>query len=111
MRVVESGGMQPQAEDLLGRHLRAPVHARPAGRAEIPFEQVAVRVIVEAVVLLVVSPGERCREGTRGDPAVEFNRCGDPGLLVRFEPFGVTEASAGDLRPPRPAMPADTRRP
>ena len=63
MLMVEALRVEAQSEDLLRRDLDASIHGRASAGAKIPFQKVAVRVIVEAVVLLVVSPrqsgGER----------------------------------------------------
>src|SRR5580765_4184666 len=59
MRMVEARGVQAQPEDLLGGDLDAAIHRGPISRAQIPFEQIAVGVIVEAVVLVVMAPCER----------------------------------------------------
>src|SRR5580765_44993 len=59
MRMVEARRVQSQPEDLLGGNLDAAIQRGPIGGAQIPFEQIAIGVIVEAVVLVMMAPCER----------------------------------------------------
>src|SRR5438094_3063518 len=94
MPVVESFWMESEPEDLFPEVLDPPVSRVLVGRAEIPFEQVAVGAIVEAVVFDVAAPRDERVERPRRDLAPEADRRRQPRLVVWLEPFRLVQVTA-----------------
>ena len=109
VRMIEASGMQAEAQDLFRRDFQPAVYGGSIRGAQIPFEEIAVGVVVESVVLTMMAPSQRRGEREGSHLPVEFDGCGYPSRLVRLEPLGIVQVSAGELRLPRSTLPTDAR--